>query len=137
MSPVEEKDKLKTNEETDLEELVLIDHEFTQTEHKTMVQALKSFLNAALVPITQRPTNMAISALKRQKNYAENLLKAINAYSKEMAVSENEISVIKRALRAFMSLPKPLWQDISQIRKMKSYQDTAASLLDTFDLEDL
>ncbi|OLS27400.1 MAG: hypothetical protein HeimC3_03990 [Candidatus Heimdallarchaeota archaeon LC_3] len=137
MSPVEEKEKLKTSEEIDLEELVLINHEFTQTEHKTMVQALKSFLNSALVPITQRPTKIAISALKRQKNSAENLLNAINSYSAEMAVSENELGIIKRALRVFISLPKPLWQDINQIRKMKNYQDTAASLLDTFDLEEL
>jgi hypothetical protein len=80
---------------------------------------------------------MAISALKRQKSMAESLLQAVNSYSEEMAVSEKELSILKRALRGFMSLPRPLWQDLNQIRKMKNYQDTAASLLDTFDLEEI
>ncbi|MHA1989812.1 MAG: hypothetical protein ACW981_15570 [Candidatus Hodarchaeales archaeon] len=137
MSPAEDNIKKNDIDNMDLEELVILNHSFTHTEHNTIVQALKSFLNTALIPITQKPTNMAISALKRQKSMAESLLQAINSYSEEMAVSEKELSILKRALRGFMSLPKPLWQDINQIRKMKNYQDTAATLLDTFDLEEL
>jgi hypothetical protein len=137
MIPTEDNIRKKDIDNMDLEELVILNHSFTHTEHNTIVQALKSFINTALVPITKKPTNLAISALKRQKSMAESLLQAVNSYSEEMAVSEKELSILKRALRGFMSLPKPLWQDINQIRKMKNYQDTAASLLDTFDLEEI
>jgi hypothetical protein len=137
MSPAEDNIKKNDIDNMDLEELVILNHSFTHTEHNTIVQALKSFLNTALIPITKKPTNMAISALKRQKSMAESLLQAVNSYSEEMAVSEKELSILKRALRGFMSLPRPLWQDLNQIRKMKNYQDTAASLLDTFDLEEI
>lgn len=137
MSPSDIENNRRNHEKMDLEELVIIDHSFTQTEHNTIVQALKSFINTTIVPITQKPTKMAISAIKRQKSMAENLLNEVNSYSEEMAVSENELSILKRALKTFIDLPKPLWQDINQIRKMKNYQNTAASLLDTFDLEEI
>ncbi|MFW9928036.1 MAG: hypothetical protein ACFFD1_01440 [Candidatus Thorarchaeota archaeon] len=134
----EEKGKKEPNsDEQDLEELYLIDHSFTQAEHNTILQALKTFVNSSLIPMAQKPTNLAITALKKQKSMAEELLQTFNSYSEEMAVSEKELSIIKRALKAFMGLPKPLWQDINQIRKMKNYQNTAASLLDTLDLEQI
>jgi len=80
--------------------------------------------------MTQRPTNIAINALKRQKVIAQDLLSAMSAFSNEIVVSKNEFSIIRKALKIFVSLPKPLWQDIQQIRKIQNYQDTAVSLLE-------
>ena len=115
---------------TDVEELVVLNYQIDQTEHKTIVQALKTYLNTALAPMTQRPTNIAINALKRQKVIAQDLLSAMSAFSNEIVVSKNEFSIIRKALKIFVSLPKPLWQDIQQIRKIQNYQDTAVSLLE-------
>ena len=130
-----ELEKIKEEEE-EIEELILLEHKFTTKEQKTLVQALKTFLNTALIPI-QRPTKYAISALRRQKRVAQELLKALSdSYSEEMAVSKTEAHILKKALISFVRLPKPLWQDINQIKTIKDYQNTAVNLIDTFDIEE-
>ena len=118
-----------------IEELILIDHQLTQKEHKTIIQALKAFLNSALMPMTNKPTKIAINALKKQKEIARSLLTSMYAFSNEIVVSNQEFSILKRALNIFIRLPKPLWQDADEIKAMKDYQDTAAQLLGSLKLE--
>ena len=125
-----------TENDEGIEELILIDHQLTQTEHKTIVQALKAFINTALVPMTTKPTKIAINALKKQKEIAQSLLTSMYAFSDDIVVSNQEFSILKRALNIFMHLPKPLWQNPEEIKAMKDYQDTAAQLLGTLKLED-
>lgn len=124
-------------EEEVIEELVLLDHELTDNEHNIIVQSLKTFLNSALVPMTTKPTKFAIKALKKQKKLAQNLLDSMGVYSKEMAVSTEELSILRRALKKFSSLPKPLWQDIKSIRKMENDQTLAVALLDNLKIEEI
>ena len=76
-----------------IEELILIDHQLTQKEHKTIIQALKAFLNSALMPMTNKPTKIAINALKKQKEIARSLLTSMYAFSNEIVVSNQEISI--------------------------------------------
>jgi hypothetical protein len=134
----EDEDDLQLGEEQNsadkVEELILIEHLLTQTEHKTIVQALKNFVNAALIPMTQKPTTVTLHALKKQKEIANNLLVSMSSFSDEIALTKNEYSILRRALQSFIRLPKPLWEDINQIRKIKSYQDTAANLLENLKL---
>ena len=126
---------IENNNDNQIEELVLLNHELTQKEHKTVVQALKSFLNTTLNYMTNTPTKIAIHTIKTQKEIARELLSSMNAFTNEIAISHQEFSILKNALKTFIHLPKPLWRSPEEIKEIKEYQDIAVHLLDTLKLD--
>lgn len=111
----------------DLEELILLDHEVSQAEHKTIVRSLRTFMGSLMSPIGAAPA-VALRSLKRQREIAENLLGSLSSFNKELAVTDSELSILRKALKMFANLPKPSGQ-----YKMKHYQTTAIALLKEID----
>ena len=126
---------IENNTDSQIEELVLLNHELTQKEHNTLVHALKSFLNSTLTYMTHTSTKIAINTLKKQKEIARELLSTMYAFSNEIVVSNQEFSILKNALKNYVHLPKPLWRSPEEIKEIKEYQDIAVHLLDTLKLD--
>ena len=115
--------------EDNIEELILVRDDLSQAEHKTILRSLKTFMNSLVAPMGI-VTDKAIRTLKRQREITENLISSLNSFSNEIAVTTSELSILRRALKRFASLPKPMYESLTNIRKMKHYQNTALSLLE-------
>ena len=123
---------MTTQFDSEVEELFLVREDLSQAEHKTILRSLKTFLNSLVAPMGNM-TDRAIRSLKRQREVTENLLNSLTSFNREIAVTDSELSILRRALKAFASLPKPMYESITNIRKMKHYQNTALALLEEFD----
>lgn len=109
----------------DTEELILIEHEIDRTEHKTMLKCLKNFMASLMSPVTALPA-VAVKSLKKQRDTTLNLINSLSSFNKELAVTDNELSILRKALKEFVSKP---------IKNASDLQVTAAiSLLKEFEV---
>ncbi|MHA2364376.1 MAG: hypothetical protein ACXAC7_10495 [Candidatus Hodarchaeales archaeon] len=115
--------------EDEVEELVLLPKDISQSEYKTILRSLKSFLNSLVAPMGAA-TDKAIKSLRRQKETTQNLLNSLREFNKEIAVTNEELNILQRALKKFISLPRPMYDNITNTRKYKFEQNTAMALLE-------
>ena len=111
----------------DMEELILIDHEINQTEHKTILHSLKSFMGSLMSPIGSLPA-VAVKSLKRQRDITSNLISSLTSFNTELAVTDSELNILKKALKDFVSKP------INNIKNATDFQVAAISLLKEFEV---
>ena len=113
----------------DTEELILLDHELDRNEHKTILHCLKSFMGSLMSPIGSLPA-VAIKSLKRQRDITLDLINSLSSFNKELAVTDSELNILRKALKDFVSTP------INNIKNATDLQSTAASLLKEFEVYD-
>jgi hypothetical protein len=111
----------------DMEELILINHELDQTEHKTILHSLKSFMGTLMSPIGSLPA-VAVKSLKRQRDITANLISSLTSFNKELAITDSELNILKKALKNFASAP------INNLKSATDLQVTAISLLKEFEI---
>ncbi len=111
----------------DMEELILIDHEINQTEHKTILHSLKSFMGSLMSPIGSLPA-VAVKSLKKQRDITSNLISSLASFNSELAVTDGELNILKRALKEFVAKP------IDNIKNATDFQVAAISLLKEFEV---
>lgn len=111
----------------DMEELILIDHEIDATEHKTILASLKSFMGSLMSPIGSLPA-VAVKSLKRQRDITSNLISSLSSFNTELAVTDSELNILKKALKDFVSKP------INNIKNATDFQLAAVSLLKEFEV---
>lgn len=113
----------------DTEELILINHELDQTEHRTLLHCLKSFMSSLMSPVTALPV-VAMKSLKKQRDTTLDLINSLSSFNKELAVTDSEMSILKKALKEFVSKP------INNIKNATDLQVAAISLLKEFEVYD-
>ncbi|MFW9996397.1 MAG: hypothetical protein ACFFD4_30420 [Candidatus Odinarchaeota archaeon] len=120
-------DDLEDQEE--LQELLIVDKELSGEDYKVLTTALSAFSHSSITPRSRTMGDL----IKKQKSVASDLLKALNEFTKQLAVTSTELTIIKKALSHFTSLQVPMNATIDKIRSFKDQQATALNLLD--DLE--
>ena len=113
----------------DMEELILINHELDQKEHRTLIHCLKSFMSG-LIQIPGSLPAVAVKSLKRQRDITSDLINSLSSFNKELAVTDSELNILKKALKNFVSTP------INNIKNASDLQNTAISLLKEFEVYD-
>ena len=119
---------VETNQD-EMEELILIEHELDKTEHNTLIHCLKNFMNTLVAPIGALPA-AAVKSLKRQRDITSQLLNSLSSFNKEIAVTDSELNILKKALKNFTTEP------LNNIRNFKDYQTAAVALLKEFEIVD-
>lgn len=114
------------NRKEELEELFLIEHELDQTEHRTILHSLKTFMSSLVAPIGVLPA-VAVKSAKRQSDLTADLLNSLSGYNKELCITDSELSILKKALKYFVSTPA------NNLKNIKQYQNAAVSLLKEFE----
>ena len=113
----------------DTEELILINHELDQKEHKTLLHCLKSFMSTLSNGFGSLPA-VSVKSLKRQRDITSDLINSLSSFNKELAVTDSELSILKKALKDFVSAP------INNLKNTSDLQVTAISLLKEFEIYD-
>ena len=111
----------------DMEELMIINHELDHTEHRTILHCLKSFMGSLMSPIGSLPA-VAVKSLKRQRDITSDLINSLSSFNKELAVTDSELNILKKALKNFVSAP------INNIKNANDLQVAAISLLKEFEV---
>lgn len=111
----------------DTEELILLEHELDVKEHRTILHCLKSFMGNLMSPIGSLPA-VAVKSLKRQRDITADLINSLSIFNKELAVTDSELNILKKALKDFVSAP------INNVKNATDLQVTAISLLKEFEV---
>lgn len=111
----------------DMEELILIEHELDHKEHKTLLHCLKNFMGNLMSPIGSLPA-VAVKSLKRQRDITADLINSLSIFNKELAVTDSELNILKKALKDFVSTP------LNNVKNASDLQTTAISLLKEFEV---
>lgn len=111
----------------DMEELILINHELDQREHRTILHCLKSFMSS-LIQIPGSLPAVAVKSLKRQRDITSDLINSLSSFNKELAVTDSELNILRKALNNFVSAP------LNNLKNATDLQNTAISLLKEFEV---
>ena len=114
---------------TELEfvEIKLISHQFTLEEHLIAQKALQMYTPGIWIPIGLDVFSPDIQNQKR-KSYQETY-QLFETYTSKWAFSSEELELVKKALKHFISLPLPLYGSLHAIRDRKRDRKLAIRIL--------
>lgn len=122
-----EEEKGFSDTEVNMQEIILVDHELTTTDYEVITTALETF-NSLPVGVKSRKMGELI---KKQKETARELLSALGQeFSRILAVTSTELSIIKKSLSYFAYIQVPMNATFDRIRILKKQQSVALNLLE-------
>ena len=122
-----EEEKGFSDNDINMQEIILVDHELSTTDYEVITTALETF-NSLPVGVKSRKMGELI---KKQKETARELLSALGQeFSKILAVTSTELSIIKKSLSYFAYIQTPMNATFDRIRLLKKQQSVALNLLE-------
>ncbi|MHA1169765.1 MAG: hypothetical protein ACTSP4_01780 [Candidatus Hodarchaeales archaeon] len=122
-----EEEKSFQDADDHMQEIILVDRELSTTDYEVITAALESF-NSLPVGVKSRKMGELI---RKQKETARELLNALGVeFSRILAVTSTELSIIKKSLSYFAYIQAPMNATFDRIRTLKKQQSVALNLLE-------
>jgi hypothetical protein len=98
-------------------ELILIDHRFSLEEYLLVKKTLKMYSPGIWIPIGIDVFSPDIQ--KQRRALYHDICKLFQNYTSDWGFSYEEAQLIEDALKHFITLPLPLYEDVEKIRERK------------------